>query len=137
VPILGGIPGLGKLFSYNDKSTEQLSLVFIITPRVYDATNPTELPAINQEVEGYSGFNRTNPGYPVTPLLPPPTPENGRLPLPVDRENVPPPPPRDVAPPEARRSWFGRVFSRKAPNTKEASMVEPSQGRSRDSRSSL
>jgi type II secretory pathway component GspD/PulD (secretin) len=136
VPILGGIPGLGKLFSYNDKSTEQLSLVFIITPRVYDASNPNEMPAINREVEGFSGFNRTNPGYPVTPLLPPPTPENGSLPLPVDRDDVPPPLPRE-APPEPRRSWLGRVFSRKAPATKEAALVEPPQGRSRDSHASL
>jgi type II secretory pathway component GspD/PulD (secretin) len=136
VPILGGIPGLGKLFSYNDKSTEQLSLVFIITPRVYDASNPNELPAVNRNVEFNSGFNRVNPGYPVTPLLPPPTPENGELPLPVDRDDVAPPPPR-ATPPEARRSWFGRVFSRKAPSTKEASLVEPPPGRNRDAHPSL
>jgi type II secretory pathway component GspD/PulD (secretin) len=136
VPILGGIPGLGKLFSYNDKSTEQLSLVFIITPRVYDASNPNELPPVNREVEQYSGFSRVNPSFPVTPLLPPPTPENGELPLPVDRDNVAPPPPR-VTPPEARRSWFGRVFTRKTPAAKEAALVEPSQGRSRDPHPSL
>jgi type II secretory pathway component GspD/PulD (secretin) len=136
VPILGGIPGLGKLFSYNDKSTEQLSLVFIITPRVYDASNPNEMPAVNRDMQEYSGFNRLNPGYPVTPLLPPPTPENGHLPLPVDRDNVPPPPPRE-APPEARRSWFGRVFTKRTPATKEAALVEPPQGRTRDSHPSL
>ena len=43
VPILGA-SRIGKLFSYNDKSTEQLSLALIITPRVYDASNASECP---------------------------------------------------------------------------------------------
>jgi type II secretory pathway component GspD/PulD (secretin) len=130
VPILGAIPGLSKLFSYDNKLTEQLSLVFIITPRVYDAANSDELPAINQSVKWDSGFNRVNPGHPVTPLLPDPSPENGFLPLPVDRHQVAPP---AGAQPAERRSWFGRIFSRK-PQVEEASLVPPPQGNPRNSR---
>lgn len=114
VPFLGSLPLLNKLFSYKDKSNEQICLVFIITPQVYDASNTMAIPVVNRQVQMYSGFNRTNPMGPATPLLPDPRPDNDELPLPVDREVVTPPP-GDVPPPERRRSWFGRIFSRKPP----------------------
>ena len=113
VPVLGNIPIINKLFSYRDKSNEQISLVFIITPHVYDASNAAPLAGINRQVQWYSGFNRPNPQGTPTPLLPDLRPENGFLPLPVDRDQVAPPP--GTAPPEKKRSWFGRVFNKKPP----------------------
>src|SRR6185436_11391954 len=102
-----------KLFSYRDKSNEQVSLVFIITPHVYDASNSRALPGVNRQVQWYSGFNRVNPSGPSTPVLPDARPENGFLPLPVDRDSIPPPQGTGMS--DKKRSWFGRIFTRKPP----------------------
>ena len=42
IPLLGGIPGLGKLFSNNSEAFRANELVFFITPRIYSefATHP-------------------------------------------------------------------------------------------------
>ncbi len=50
VPILGAIPLLGKLFRSEKKKLEQVSLVFVITPRIYDASVPEQLPEVNWHV---------------------------------------------------------------------------------------
>ncbi len=81
VPILGSIPLLGKLFQYSNKSDEQISLVFIITPKIYDAQQDPN--TINAKVQIDSGFNRRNPAGLGTPLLPAPMPQNDFLPYPV------------------------------------------------------
>jgi type II secretory pathway component GspD/PulD (secretin) len=119
VPILGSIPGLGKLFSYKNKTNEQNSLVFVITPRVYDA-GQSDLTEINDRLTLDSGFNRNNTDGPITPLLPPATFENQELPRPINREAGPAPvAPEAVAeeassppPAERRRTLFGRLFKR-------------------------
>lgn len=56
VPILGTIPLVGRLFSSDMKKLEQLSLVFVITPSVYDASNPGAIEEINWKVKSYSGM---------------------------------------------------------------------------------
>ncbi len=56
VPILGTIPIFGKLFSSEKKKLEQVSLVFVITPRIYDASSPEEIPEINWQVREVSGM---------------------------------------------------------------------------------
>jgi type II secretory pathway component GspD/PulD (secretin) len=125
VPVLGSIPLINKLFSYRDKLNEQISLVFIITPQVYDAASAEALPAVNRQVQTYSGYNRVNPSGPVTPLLPDPRPDNGYLPVPVDRDFVPPPPGSEALPPtRERRSWF-KFFNKKQPAAKEVIMEAP------------
>jgi type II secretory pathway component GspD/PulD (secretin) len=84
VPILGSIPLVGGLFSSRNKSAEQVSLVFIITPSVYDASSRTETGVNNNKVRTNSGFNRINPLGEPTPVLPDPSAANGYLPLPAE-----------------------------------------------------
>ena len=123
VPILGSLPLLNHLFSYTDKKSEQMSLVFIITPKVYDASDAAELPAMNSQTRLNSGFNRTNPEALVTPLLPEAGAHNDFLPVPVNRESlkvVPPPgdSAKGAAPqggPAPKRTWLGRLFNKDAP----------------------
>lgn len=69
VPVLGTMPFLKKLFSNDQKKLEQVSLVFIITPRVYDASEPSVLPMINHDVREYSGMQPADVGE-ASPLLP-------------------------------------------------------------------
>lgn len=106
VPILGTIPLVGKLFSSDMKKLEQVSLVFVITPRIYDASSPAQIPDINWHVREYSGMAPEDVGAAAPALLPEPAwPERGTL-----------PPAKQAAPvvQEApRRNWVQRIFSRK------------------------
>jgi type II secretory pathway component GspD/PulD (secretin) len=123
VPILGSIPGINRLFSLKDKNSEQVSLVFIITPHVYDASSTEALPGVNQRVQWDSGFNRPDPLGPQTPLLPEQTIENGMLPSPIKREMVPTAQPAS----EKKRSWFKWFPKRSAaPDAKAVSYEAPS-----------
>ncbi len=99
VPVLESLPGIGRLFSYKNRTGEQNSLVFIITPRVYDVGRD-DLAEVNDRLLLDSGFNRNNIEGPATPLLPPATPENQELPRVIRRDDGPPPP----APKTARRA---------------------------------
>ncbi len=56
VPILSTIPLFGKLFSSEKKKLEQVSLVFIITPRIYDASSSEEIPEVNWHVRELSAM---------------------------------------------------------------------------------
>ncbi len=118
IPFLGSIPLFNKLFSYKDKSGEQISLVFIISPRVYDASNANDLPSVNGRVQMNSGFNRTNPNGMGTPLLPAADWQNGYLPVPDQAsiehsEDPQPPPSADGQKPVKKLTWIGRLFSKK------------------------
>jgi type II secretory pathway component GspD/PulD (secretin) len=55
VPLIGSIPLIGKLFSSNNKALDQVSLVFVITPQVYYASELTAMPDINRRVREFSG----------------------------------------------------------------------------------
>jgi len=110
VPVLSSIPFIGSLFSYKNKTADQISLVFIITPRIYDAGSDIALPAVNNQVRWGSGFNRSNPDAPVTPLLPDPSREDDHLPVPVDRNSLEP-----MAPTPKKSSWLGRLFTKPKP----------------------
>lgn len=107
VPVLGTIPLVGKLFSSDVKKLEQVSLVFVITPRVYDASSPAELPEINWHVREYSGMAPEDVGAAAPALLPDP----------AWPQRSTPPPAKQTAPvvqESPRRSWVQRIFSRKS-----------------------
>lgn len=80
VPVLGAIPLLGNLFKSRGTSNEQVSLVFIITPTVYDASSVSASQETSKRIRTNSGFNRTNPAGLGTPLLPEADPSNDNLP---------------------------------------------------------
>jgi hypothetical protein len=118
VPILGSIPLIRNLFRYKNNSTEQVSLVFIITPTVYNAENSDDLPSMNADVMWNSGFNRTNATGPVTPLLPDIVPGMpGYFPNPMDRPAQTPPATLSESEPTRKRTWLGRIFTRKPPTS--------------------
>lgn len=113
VPILGSIPLIRKMFQNTISGTEQVSLVFIITPTVYDASDTNELPSLNSDVMSNSGFNRTSVTEPVASLLPDIPPKlSGYHPNPTDGISHNPPEAKETAKP-AYRSWLKRFFSRK------------------------
>jgi type II secretory pathway component GspD/PulD (secretin) len=113
VPILGSIPLIRNLFQNTINGTEQVSLVFIITPTVYDASDTNELPSLNSDVMWHSGFNRTSVTEPVTSLLPDISPRiSGYNPIPTGGLPHNPPEATESAKP-ANRSWLRRFFTRK------------------------
>jgi type II secretory pathway component GspD/PulD (secretin) len=110
VPVLGNIPVIKKLFSSEEKKMEQVSLVFVITPSVYDATDERAYDGVNWQVKEYSGLN-SDPVEPVftapkepQPVAPPSlmkrmfsrSPRNGAVEAPI------------YNPTEARNSMFSR-----------------------------
>lgn len=103
VPVLGSIPLLNKLFGYHDKSNSQISLVFIITPRVYDASSAEAVNGVNAQVQLNSGFNRTDPAGLSTPVLPKPETQNNFLPLPTEADPAA----------DKKRNFFSRMFPKK------------------------
>lgn len=107
VPVLGTIPLVGKLFSSDTKKMEQVSLVFVITPRVYDASSPAEISDLNWRVKDYSGMQPEDLGEAST-LLPKPGWPNASPndKSPVRATHAEP----EVAP---KQSWIKRLFGRK------------------------
>ena len=107
VPILGTIPLFGKLFSSDSKKLEQVSLVFVITPRVYDATNAAQIPEMNWHVREYSGMQPEDIGD-ASMLLPkadwPNATPNSKSPTYAPSPEVTP-----------KQSWVKRLFSKKNP----------------------
>ena len=109
VPVLSTIPLVGRLFSTDMKKLEQVSLVFVITPRVYDASSPAEVPDINWHMREYSGMQPEDIGD-ASVLLPKAdwpnaTPSSKSSPIPVSAL-----PTTRVTP---RQSWVRRIFGRK------------------------
>ncbi|MDA0814290.1 MAG: type II and III secretion system protein, partial [Verrucomicrobia bacterium] len=56
VPVLGNIPLVGRLFKYDNDTIEKMSLVFIITPSIYNASSPDEVAESNEDVRTLSGM---------------------------------------------------------------------------------
>jgi type II secretory pathway component GspD/PulD (secretin) len=95
VPLLSSIPGFGKLFGSEEKRLEQVSLVFVITPQVYDASMEGEIQQMNQRVSDYAAMPPGAAGG-LAPLLPGPgwqSPPKTALPEPV----------------QPRQSWLRRL----------------------------
>ena len=96
VPLLGSIPGIGKLFGSEQKKLEQVSLVFVITPQVYDASMEGEIGQMNARVSDFAALPPGASGG-LAPLLPGPgwqAPPKSALPEPV----------------QPRQSWLRRLF---------------------------
>lgn len=108
VPILSTIPLVGRLFSSDNKKLEQVSLVFVITPRVYDASQSGAMPEVNWHVREFSGMQPDDIQGSNIEL--PPTAWYQNLPSVHTPETAPSPPP---AP---KQSWVRRLFSKKAPS---------------------
>lgn len=114
VPVLGRIPLLGRLFRYDDDSNELVSLVFIITPKVYDATSG-DLDSANLRMQDASGVEMMDPELMPNPLLPP---VSGRMRNPPSRilspatAQQPLTPPATAAPAAPKRNLFQRLFNR-------------------------
>jgi Flp pilus assembly secretin CpaC len=70
VPILGSIPFIKNLFTSNSRQMEQVSLVFIITPSVYDATDVKSLQEVNKNQQAFSEFLPIEVGGSSPSLLP-------------------------------------------------------------------
>lgn len=105
VPVLSTIPLVGKLFSSNNKKLEQVSLVFIITPRVYDASRAgAGMAEANWHVRELSGMQPDD--IQDTNLDLPPTTWYQNLPTVKKRVAEPPPAPK--------QSWLRRLFSKKS-----------------------
>ena len=100
VPLFGNIPLLGRAFQYKEKSVEKVSLVFIITPTVYDASNSGELDAVNEDTRALSGMDK--PEMDIGEALVGGTPETGSK----TTVNLLP------TAPEKKSSWLKRVFTR-------------------------
>ncbi|MCB1063126.1 MAG: hypothetical protein KDN20_09420 [Verrucomicrobiae bacterium] len=50
VPVLGDIPGLNFMFKSTDTVKEHTSLVFVVTPKLYDPVIIEELDSVNREI---------------------------------------------------------------------------------------
>lgn len=93
VPVLSAIPLVNKLFRSNSKQMEQVSLVFIITPSVYDAGETSEVMGVNDRMKQVTEF-------PNDSLLPPPEWQNENEDLPQQRE-------------ASSSGWLRKIFSKK------------------------
>jgi len=112
VPVLGTIPLLGKLFSSDMKKLEQVSLVFVITPRVYDASDPGALPEINWQMREYSGMQPDDIGD--AGILLPKADWPNATPSSKSPAAFPEYPTAEITP---KQSWVKRLFSKKRPNS--------------------
>lgn len=109
VPLLSNIPVLSRLFSYKEKKMEQVSLVFIITPTVYDAENMGFIPKLNDDIQQSSGITNAD----VLQL-------SSRMMTPAERsqdsgrrgKTVAHRPEDEEAEARPRRTWLGRLFSK-------------------------
>lgn len=121
VPVLGKVPGLGWLFKSKDKSVEKVSLIFVITPSVYDASNPNQIRSMNQEMRTYSNFEAARLDgmserfLPPLPVSSPPaayqTSETVRTQT-VSKPSGALPAEGAEQPEPKKKSWLGRIFSK-------------------------
>ncbi len=105
VPILSTIPLVGKLFSSNSKKLEQVSLVFVITPYVYDASHSGAMSEMNWHMRELSGMQPDNIQD-----------TNIDLPTSDRHQNLPNIRNTEVAPtpaPMPKQSWLKRMFMNK------------------------
>ncbi len=120
VPILGDLPFIKKLFGNNSKQMEQLSLVFVITPSVYDAGDIGDIQSINADVGEYSQMPRDDAAA-NSQLLPEASWLKAESATPFQPEQV------NSTVTDAKSAepgWIGRLFSRKPKMTK-APVAEP------------
>jgi Flp pilus assembly secretin CpaC len=121
VPLLGKVPGLGWLFKSKDNSLEKISLIFVITPSVYDASSTNGIRGINQEMRTYSNFEparldaMSERFLPPLPVAAPPAASFDTRRETVRQQTVSKPSglPQEAGP--QKRSWFKKMFS-KNPN---------------------
>ncbi len=106
VPVLSTIPLIGRLFSSDKKKLEQVSLVFVITPRVYDASSSEALPEVNWHVREFSGMQPND--IRDTGIDLPQGAWYQNLPSVNTAETVP------VTPVKPKQSWVKRLFTKKA-----------------------
>ncbi len=124
VPLLGKVPGLGWLFKSKDNSVEKVSLIFVITPSVYDASSPNGIRGINQEMRTYSNFEparldvMSERFLPPLPIAAPPAAFETRTET-VRQQTVSKPSgsiPQESSEQPQKRSWLKRMFT-KNPNS--------------------
>jgi type II secretory pathway component GspD/PulD (secretin) len=104
VPVLSAIPLVGKLFGSEAKKLEQVSLVFVITPLVYDASRDEAMTDVNWRVREFSG------------MQPDDLKDTGvELPTSPWHQNSPKAstaPPKSASQPAPTQSWLRRLFLR-------------------------
>jgi len=105
VPILSTIPLVGKLFSSNSKKLEQVSLVFVITPYVYDASHSGAMSEMNWHMRELSGMQPDN--IQDTDIDLPTSDRHQNLPNIRNTEVAPTPAPMP------KQSWLKRMFMNK------------------------
>jgi type II secretory pathway component GspD/PulD (secretin) len=124
VPFLGKVPGLGWLFKSKDNSMEKISLIFVITPSVYDASSPNGIRSMNQEMRTYSNFEparldlMSERFLPPLPIAAPPAAFDSRQET-VRQQTVSKPSgviPQESSAQPQKRSWLKRMFT-KNPNS--------------------
>ncbi|HSI65583.1 MAG TPA: secretin N-terminal domain-containing protein, partial [Candidatus Saccharimonadia bacterium] len=124
VPLLGKVPGLGWLFKSKDNNMEKVSLIFVITPSVYDASSPNGIRAMNQEMRTYSNFEparldvMSERFLPPLPVAAPPAAFDSRHET-VRQQTVSKPSgaiPQESSEQPQKRSWLKRIFT-KNPNS--------------------
>lgn len=76
VPILGDIPGLNFMFKSTDHQRENTSLVFVVTPKLYEPARLVETDRVNREIHeahvlpsDHAWPDRTKPGFNYEPNL--------------------------------------------------------------------
>lgn len=108
VPVVGSIPLIGKLFSSNSKTLDQVSLVFVITPYVYYASDPGMMSEVNWQMREFSGM-QPDQVQDVDIELPGSKPGSSTHVPTIKGDNAAGPPPK--------RSWMQRLFQkRERPN---------------------
>jgi type II secretory pathway component GspD/PulD (secretin) len=121
VPVLGKVPGLGWLFKSKDNSVEKVSLIFVITPSVYDASNPNAIRSMNQEMRTYSAMEAARLDalserfLPPLPISSPPAAYQTRETVRTQTVSKPSgslPAEGPQAEQPKKKSFFGRIFSK-------------------------
>ncbi|RBP36379.1 type II/III secretion system protein [Roseimicrobium gellanilyticum] len=121
VPFLGKVPGLGWLFKSKDNSVEKVSLIFVITPSVYDASSPNAIRGMNQEMRTYSNFEAARLDgmserfLPPLPVSSPPAAYQTRETVRTQTVSKPSgalPAEGPQAEQPKKKNWFGRIFSK-------------------------
>ena len=106
VPILGSLPFIKNLFSNNSKQMEQVSLVFIITPSVYDASDINSIQTVNNNMRSFSEFPPVGSDDSASSLLPPANwPEDTKKNLHMLNTAHP-------NPSKPQGNWLKRIFTR-------------------------
>lgn len=108
VPVVGSIPLIGKLFSSNNQTLDQVSLVFVITPYVYYASDPEMMSEVNWQMREFSGM-QPDQVQDIDIEIPASKPSRN-APVPTIKKD-------NAAGPSLKQSWMSRLFQkRERPN---------------------